>query len=55
MKGDELMEIKNFKDYCIANISNEDVSSISELEKTISSKTDKDIVLIAYQTSEAEE
>lgn len=49
------MEIKDFKDYCIADISNEDVSNISELENAIKSKTNKDIVLIAYQTiSEAE-
>jgi hypothetical protein len=54
-KGDKPMEIKDFKDYCIANIPNEDISNISELEKTICSKTNKDIVLIAYQTiSEAE-
>lgn len=44
------MEIKDFKDYSIANISNEDVSNISELEQKISSKTNKDIILIAYQT-----
>lgn len=43
------MEIKDLKDYCIANISNEEVRNISELEKTISSKTNKDIVLIAYE------
>ncbi len=49
------MEIKDFKDYCIADISNEDVNNISKLENTISTKTNKDIVLIAYQTiSEAE-
>ena len=49
------LEIKDFKDYCIANISNEDVSNITELEKTICSKTKMDIVLIAYQNiSEAE-
>ena len=49
------MDIKDFKDYSIANISNEDVSYITELEKTISSKTNTDIVLIAYQTiNEAE-
>lgn len=49
------MEIKDFKDYCIANISIEDVSNISELEKTINSETNRDIVLIAYQSiNEAE-
>lgn len=45
------MEIKEYKDYCIADITNEDVSKISELEKAISSKANKDIVLIAYQTN----
>ncbi|MDF2904884.1 MAG: hypothetical protein K0R34_205 [Herbinix sp.] len=45
------MEIKDYKDYSIANISIEDVSNISELEKMISSKANKDIVLIAYQTN----
>lgn len=45
------MEIKDFKDYCIADISNEDVNHITELEKTIASKTNKDIVLIAYETN----
>jgi hypothetical protein len=49
------MEANYFKEYCIANITNEDVSKISELEKTINSTENKDIVLIAYQTiSEAE-
>jgi hypothetical protein len=49
------MENKDYTDYCIANISNEDVISISELEKVISSKANKDIVLVAYQTmNEAE-
>lgn len=38
------------KDYCIADLSNEEVNRISELEKTISFHTNKDIVLIAYQT-----
>jgi len=51
MKGDIIMETKNIKDYCIANISKEDVSKITELEKMISSKTNKDIVLIAYEPS----
>ncbi len=44
------MEIKDFKDYSIANITSEDIRRITDLEKNISSKTDKDIVLIAYQT-----
>ncbi|MDD3173782.1 MAG: hypothetical protein PHF63_09000 [Herbinix sp.] len=43
------MEIKDFKDYTVANISEEDVLTISQLEKSISNKTNNDIVLIAYQ------
>ncbi len=46
------MDIKDIKDYCIADISSEDINHISELEKAISSKTNKDIVLIAYQANE---
>ncbi|MDF2484732.1 MAG: hypothetical protein K0R46_900 [Herbinix sp.] len=49
------MEIKDFKDYCIADITKEEVSNITELEKTLNSKTNKEIVLIAYRAiSEAE-
>lgn len=48
------MEIKDIKDYCIAHISTEDVSNITELERKISSKTNKDIVLIAYETTSSE-
>lgn len=49
------MEIKDYKEYCIANISNEDVNHISELERTISSKSNKDIVLIAYEKTHENE
>lgn len=48
-KGEMPMEAKDYKDYCIADISSEDVSKISQLEKMISSKSNKDIVLIAYE------
>lgn len=49
------MEIKDVKNYCIADISTEDVSNISVLEKAISINENKDIVLIAYQiNNEAE-
>lgn len=44
------MESMDDKDYCIADLSNEEINKISELEKTISFNTNKDIVLIAYQT-----
>lgn len=43
------MEDRNLKDYAVANISEEDVLSITELEKALSSRDHKDIVLIAYQ------
>lgn len=43
------MEITDFKDYKVANISEEDVVTISKLEKQLSDRADSDIVLIAYQ------
>jgi hypothetical protein len=45
------MENKNYSDYRIADIPEEDLNNISELEKSLSSKSNKDIVLIAYQQS----
>lgn len=41
--------MKDFKDYSVANISEEDIVSISKLEQVIKDKDNKDIVLIAYQ------
>lgn len=41
--------MKDFNDYTVANISDEDIASISKLEKDIKDKDNKDIVLIAYQ------
>lgn len=43
--------MKDFDDYTVANISKEDVESISKLEKVIGEKLNEDIVLIAYQPS----
>lgn len=43
------MENKNYEDFSFANISEEDVKNISELEETLSSKVNNDIVLIAYE------
>lgn len=43
------MEMNDFTDYEIAEITDKDNTVITELEKNLSSKTDKDIVLIAYQ------
>lgn len=41
--------MKDFNDYTVANISEEDIASISKLEKAIKDKDNKEIVLIAYQ------
>ncbi len=43
------MENTKFNDYNIAELSNNYVSEILELEKTLSQKANKEIVLIAYQ------
>lgn len=43
------MDIKNYADYDIANVSDEDLKNICELEKSISSNTKEDVVLIAYK------
>ena len=43
------MEIKDFNDYTVAKISEEDVDTISKLEKQLSDRVNNDIVLIAYQ------
>jgi len=44
-----------FNDYEIAEISTNDKKEISELEKSISTKSNKDIVLIAYQSKDKAE
>lgn len=46
------METKNFNDYSVADISEEDIQTISKLEKTLSDKSNQDIVLIAYRPNE---
>ncbi len=46
------MENKSFDSYHVANISKDDVTSITELEKQLSEKTNKSIVLIAYQSKD---
>lgn len=45
------METKDNSNYALANISNDDLLIISEIEKKLSKKTNQDIVLIAYQPS----
>jgi len=47
--------MEKFNDYEIAEISTNDRNEITELEKTISSKSNKDIVLIAYQSKDKAE
>jgi hypothetical protein len=43
------MEIKIYEDYDIAELSTDDLKNITECEKVLSSKTQEDIVLIAYK------
>jgi hypothetical protein len=43
------MEIKNYTNYDIADVTQDDLKSISELEKSLCSNTKEDIVLIAYK------
>jgi hypothetical protein len=49
------METKNFSDYKIADITTSDEADITELEKLISAQSNKDIVLIAYQSKDKAE
>lgn len=43
------MENIKFNDYNIAELSNNNVTEILELEKTLSQNANKEIILIAYQ------
>lgn len=43
------MESKGYQDYCIAQLKEEDIKNITELEDTIRENTNREIVLIAYQ------
>lgn len=45
----DIKTINRNKDYAIANISEEDIKNITKLEQSLKSKTNQDIVLIAYQ------
>ena len=49
------MDSKDFSEYIIADISEEDLTDISRLEQTLCSKTNKEVVLIAYQHKEKAE
>ncbi len=42
------MDIKDFKDYTVADISEDEVVTIKKLEEVLSDKVNQDIVLIAY-------
>ena len=53
MKGDD-MELKK-KAYDIANLSNLDVKHVSSLEKTVSEKKGKNVILVAYQENSEDE
>ncbi|MCQ4670762.1 hypothetical protein NE689_05470 [Lactonifactor longoviformis] len=43
------MDNKEYSGYQVADITESDNSMINRLEEEISQKTDKDIVLVAYQ------
>ena len=43
------MDIKNFNEYEIASISENEESKIKDLEQKIKAECNKDLVLIAYQ------
>jgi len=43
------MEMKSFENYDIADITTDDLKKIHSLENTIRNKTNKNIVLIAYE------
>ena len=47
--------MKDFDEYKVADISNEDVEALCKLEKAISEKTNEDIVLIAYKSKDNKE
>lgn len=49
------MDHTNFKDYDIASLPTDDIESITELEQSICSNTQKEIVLIAYQHTDKTE
>ncbi|MDF2803369.1 MAG: hypothetical protein K0S61_3272 [Anaerocolumna sp.] len=46
------MDNKSFASYHVANISKDDVTTITNLEKQLSENTNKPIVLIAYQPND---
>ncbi len=43
------MELQDFSEYKVADITEEDLTEITKLEQALCSKTSKDVVLIAYQ------
>lgn len=45
------MDLKNNSDFNFANISSDDIKNICNLEKELSDKCKKDIILIAYEPS----
>jgi len=49
------MKIKEYTEYNIAELPEEELTNITELEKSLCLKTNKEVVLIAYQhTNKAE-
>ncbi|BCN30727.1 hypothetical protein [Anaeromicropila herbilytica] len=46
------MEGNKYQSYKLAELKDDELNNITELEKAISSKVQKDVVLIAYESSE---
>ena len=49
VKGGIGMETKSSKEYTIANLPEEELKNLTELERSLSSRVHKDVVLIAYE------
>lgn len=49
------MDNTKYTEYDIANVSEEDLKNISELEKSLSTNTKEDIVLIAYKHNNSDQ
>lgn len=49
------MKVESFTEYHIANLNDDDLKNIKELEQSINAKGNSDVVLIAYQQKEKAE
>jgi hypothetical protein len=54
-KGVNTLNLHDFRDYSIAELPSEEVETICDLEKALCTKTNNDIILIAYQQKDRAE